>query len=211
MEIEIRPSETIVIIGAPGSGKDTQAEYLKDTLGYQIISTGDLCRILASHNEKVRVMMEKGELIPDSIVEDELISTFALLPVEQPVILDGYPRTVEQAKRLNKILEENNRRLDRVIYINLPEAEAIKRLGKRRICSACGKITVFEGKEVCSECGGKLSQREDDNESSVKKRMKVFRERTEPLIKYFKEAGVLKEVDGTPLPEKVKEEIRQVL
>lgn len=211
MEIEIRPSETIIILGAPGSGKDTQSEFLKESLGYQIISTGDLCRMLAGHNEQVKKSMERGELVPDSIVEDELISTFALLPDEQPVILDGYPRNIEQAKKLGKILEEYNRKLDRVLYITLPVEEAVKRLGKRRICSACGKITVKGNKDICEYCGGSLIQRKDDNEVSVKKRMKIFEENIKPLIEYFREIGILREVDGTPSPEVVREEIKAVL
>lgn len=203
--------ETIVILGAPGSGKDTQSEFLADALGYKIISTGDLCRILAGHNEEVKKLMEKGDLIPDSIVEDELISTFALLPDEQPVILDGYPRNIEQAKKLNTILEQNARKLDRVIYISVTEEEAIKRIGRRRICERCGAFSVYTGKEICGECGGALAVREDDKEAAVKERFKVFHERTEPMINFYKEEGKLAEVDGNLKPEEVREEIKKAL
>lgn len=208
-EIERKSPETIVILGAPGSGKDTQANFLVEALGYQTISTGELVRILAGHDDNVREMMEKGDLVPDSIVEDELISSFILLPEGQPVILDGYPRNVQQAKRLEEILEENNRKLDRVIFINVSDKDLTERVGKRRICKRCSNIQV--GGEKCEGCGAELTIRSDDKPEAVKERLKVFHEATEPVINYFKENGVLVEVDGTPAPDKVKEEIRKLL
>jgi adenylate kinase len=202
--------ETVVILGAPGSGKDTQAEFLSDALGYQIISTGELMRILAGHNEEIHQKLQKGELIPDTIVEDELISAFVLLPDGQPVIIDGYPRNIGQAKKLVEILKSNNRLLDRVIYIELSEEEAIKRIGKRRVCSACGAFTSNKNK-TCPNCGGKLTIREDDKPSSVKRRFKIFKENNDPIIEYFEKLGVLLKIDGLPSPDEVKEEIRKVL
>jgi adenylate kinase len=156
-------------------------------------------------------MMTKGELISDGIIEDELISVFALLPEEQPIILDGYPRNIEQAKKLNIILEQNNRKLDRVVYINVTQEEAIKRIGKRRICSRCGAFSVERGSSSCAECGGLLTTRDDDKPEAVKERFRIFHERTEPMIGYFREQGILVEVDGDPAPEVVKEEIKASL
>jgi adenylate kinase len=202
--------ETIVILGAPGAGKDTQSQFLSDALGYQIISTGELMRILAGHNEEIREKLERGELIADTVVEDELISAFILLPDGQPVILDGYPRSLAQAEKLDDILNENNRKLDKVIYIELSEEEAIKRIGKRRVCSACGAFTSDE-KKSCPECGSKLVLRDDDKPASVKRRFKIFRENNDPIIKFYEEKGILTRVDGTPSPEDVREEIRKVL
>jgi adenylate kinase len=209
-EIERTAPETIVMLGAPGSGKDTQANYISDALGYQIVSTGDLMRILAGHDENVREMMSKGELIPDTIVEDELISAFILLPDAQPVILDGYPRNIEQAKKLNDILEKNNRRLDRVILIDVTEEEAVKRISKRKMCSKCGDISADKG-DTCKDCGGRLSQREDDKPTSVKKRFEVYKKATEPMIAYYKDEGILVTVDGSPVPETVRESIKKAL
>jgi len=202
--------ETIIILGAPGSGKDTQSNFLVEALGYQVVSTGELMRILAGHNEEIHEMLQKGDLIPDNIVEDELISAFVLLPEGQPVILDGYPRTIEQAQRLEEILVENGRKIDKVIYIDLTEAEAIKRIGLRRVCAACGRFTSTKEK-VCPECGGKLTEREDDKPESVKRRFELFHKKTEPIIEYYKEKGILVSVDGKPSPEAVREEIRKVL
>lgn len=209
-EMEKESPETIVFLGAPGSGKDTQAKMLSDALGYQIVSTGELARILAGHNDKVRELLAKGEFLPDSMIEDELISAFVLLPESQPIILDGYPRNLEQAKKLYKILEENNRKVDRVIYINVSEKEAIKRLGKRKICTKCNSISNDIG-EKCSQCGGKLMQREDDKLAAIKHRFKIFHERTEPMIDYFRKKNILVEINGNPVEEVVKEEIRKAL
>jgi len=208
-KIERKSPETIIILGAPGSGKDTQAEYLVKALGYQIISTGELMRILAGHNDKVREMMEHGELIPDYVVEDELISSFVLLPEGQPVILDGYPRNLEQAQKLKQILAENNRMLDKVIYISVSDEEVIKRIGKRRVCTRCGNIQV--GGETCQECGAKTKTRSDDTPEAIKKRLSVFHKSTKPVVDFYINEGILVEVDGNPTPEVVREEVRKVL
>lgn len=208
-EIERKSPETIVILGAPGSGKDTQANYLVEALGYEIISTGDLMRILAGHDEKVAAMMKKGELIPDSVVEDELISAFVLLPDGQPVIVDGYPRSVEQAKKLETILAQNQRQLDKVIYISVTDENLVKRIAKRRVCKDCGNIQI--GGEKCEVCGGELTVREDDKPESVQKRLNIFHEKTEPMISYYKKLGILAEVDGNPPPETVRESVRKIL
>jgi adenylate kinase len=202
--------ETIIILGAPGSGKDTQAHFLVDALGYQVVSTGELMRILAGHDEGVHEMLQKGELIPDTVVEDELISAFVLLPDGQPVILDGYPRNLDQARKLDEILAQNSRKIDKVIFIELTEAEAIKRIGIRRVCATCGQFTSNKEK-VCPECGGKLVEREDDKPESVKRRFKIFHEKTEPIIDFYKERGVLVTVNGMPSPEEVREEVRKAL
>lgn len=208
--LERTAPETIVLLGAPGSGKDTQAGYLVEGLGYQMICTGDLMRILAGHNDKVKAMLEKGELIPDSIVEDELISAFILLPDGQPVILNGYPRNLEQAEKLNEILAENKRRLDKVILIDVSEETAVKRISTRKVCSKCGDISANPS-DTCEVCGGRLTQRNDDEAEAVKKRFKIFDEATAPMIEYYKKEGLLAVVDGSPSPEEVKKEIQKVL
>ncbi len=208
-KIERKAPETIVILGAPGSGKDTQAEYLVEALGYQVISTGELMRLLAGHDEEIRKMMENGELIPDATVEDELLSTFVLLPEGQPVILDGYPRNLEQAKKLHRMLVENNRILDRVIYINVSDEEVVKRIGKRRVCERCNLVQI--GGDTCNKCGAKTQIRRDDKPDSIKKRLEVFHNVTEPVISYYKEQGIYAEVDGNPSPDSVREAIRRIL
>jgi adenylate kinase len=201
--------ETIIILGAPGSGKDTQAGFMVDALGYQIISTGDLMRILAGHNDEVHNMIEKGDLIPDTIVEDELLSAFVLLSDGQPVILDGYPRNVEQAKKLEGMLTENNRKLDKVIYLKVSDTDLIERISKRRLCDDCEHIQI--GGDKCELCGGTVHLREDDKPEAVKHRLEVFHKATEPMIELYRAEGKLLEIDGKPAPEAVRDEIKKAL
>lgn len=210
-EIEVKSgAETLIIIGAPGSGKDTQAEFLVEALGYQEISSGQLVRLRAQHDDDLKKVLESGGLVDDNIVDDEIISVFALLPDEQPVILNGYPRTKEQAIRLDRILVENNRKTDRVIYIKVSDTNLIERIGKRRVCANCGHFTD-DSKPKCTECGGNLVVRTDDKPESVKNRLELFHKETEPVINFYKEAGVLAEVDGNPSVEQVRENIRKFL
>jgi adenylate kinase len=209
-EIKINPqAETIIFLGPPGSGKDTQAEFLVETLGFQLISSGKLIRLRAEHDEELRKILEDGNLVPNNVIDDEIISVFALLPDEQPVILDGYPRTPEQAKKLDRILAENNRKLDKVIYIKVPDNDLVNRIKKRRVCVSCGKFTMDNFKN-CPICGGKLTQRSDDTPETLKNRLKVFHQNTEPVIQHFKEKGVLLEVDGRPSIEAVRESVRRL-
>lgn len=209
-EIDINKSaETIVIIGAPGSGKDTQAEFLVDSLGFQIVSSGELIRIRATHDDELHDLLEKGELVPDGVVDDEIISVFALLAEEQPIILDGYPRTIEQAGKLDKILAENARKVDKVLYLKVPDEDLIKRISKRRVCAKCGKFTSDEH-DTCPECGGALKVRDDDTPQAVKHRLEIFHRTTEPVIAYYKERNLLHEIDGQPAIEKVRDSIREL-
>jgi adenylate kinase len=209
-EIEIKPAaETIIIVGAPGSGKDTQAQFLVEALGFQIVSSGELIRLRATHDEELRDLLEKGDLVPDSVVDDEIISVFALLPEEQPIILDGYPRTIEQAGRLDKILLENNRKIDKVLYLKVPDEDLAKRIQKRRVCSKCGKFTSNEN-QSCPNCGGSLTIRQDDTPKAVKNRLEIFHKTTEPVINFYKERSLLHEVDGRSTVERVREGVREL-
>lgn len=209
-EIAIKPAaDTIVLLGAPGSGKDTQAQFLVEALGFQIISSGELIRLRATHDEELHGMLQKGELVSDNIVDDEIISVFALLPDEQPVILDGYPRTIEQARRLDVILTENNRKVDKVLYLMVPDADLAKRIQKRRVCSRCGKFTSSDNR-TCPNCGGALIIREDDTPKAIRNRLEIFHKTTEPVISYYKERNLLHEVDGRSTVEKVREGVREL-
>lgn len=209
-EVEIKSAaDTIILLGAPGSGKDTQAQFLVEALGFQIISSGELIRLRATHDDELHDLLQRGELVPDNIVDDEIISVFALLPDEQPVILDGYPRTIEQAERLSKILAENNRKVDKVLYLMVPDGDLAKRIQKRRVCSRCGKFTSNDNKN-CPNCGGVLVIREDDTPKAVKNRLEIFHKTTEPVINYYKERNLLHEVDGRSTVEKVREGVRKL-
>lgn len=208
-EIEIVPkAETLIIIGAPGSGKDTQAKFLVDALGYQEISTGKLIRNRANHDDDLKRVLDSGGLVDDDIVDDEIISVFALLPEDQPVILNGYPRTVDQANRLSLILEENNRKADRVIYIEVDDNILIERIGRRRECISCGFFTDLANSK-CPDCGGALRARSDDKKEAAKKRIEIFHKKTEPVINYYKNLGALVLVCGNPSIGEVRDNIKK--
>jgi len=209
-EIEIKPTaDTIILLGAPGSGKDTQAEFLVEALGFQIVSSGELIRLRATHDDELHDLLQRGDLVSDDVVDDEIISVFALLPDEQPVLLDGYPRTLEQAEKLDKILAENNRKVDKVLYLKVPDEDLAIRIQKRRVCSKCGKFTSDDHK-TCPDCGGALTLRNDDTPKAVKNRLEIFHKTTEPVIEYYKERNLLHEVDGRSSIEKVREGVREL-
>jgi len=210
-EIEINATtETLIVLGGPGSGKDTQVDFLVKALGYQEISSGQLVRLRAECDEGLRKVLEKGGLVPSDVVDDEIISVFALLPDNQPVIINGYPRTRGQAEKLEIILRENNRRIDRVLYIRVDDKELIKRISKRRVCASCGYFTD-NSHQKCPECGGVLKNRKDDFPASVKRRLEIFHKETEPVFDFYRARGVLVEVDGNPPIERVRENIKRVL
>lgn len=209
-EIEIKPTaDTIILLGAPGSGKDTQAEFLVEALGFQIVSSGELIRLRATHDDELHDLLQRGDLVSDDVVDDEIISVFALLPDEQPVLLDGYPRTLEQAEKLDKILAENNRKVDKVLYLKVPDEDLMTRIQKRRVCSKCGKFTSDDHK-LCPDCGGALTLRNDDTPKAVKNRLEIFHKTTEPVIEYYKERNLLHEVDGRSSVEKVREGVQKL-
>lgn len=192
----------LILLGPPGAGKGTQAEKLKQKFGLAHISTGDILRKTVeeknSLGEKVRSFMDKGELVPDSLL-------FALLEnklKEGNFVLDGFPRNLTQAKKLNEILEKKGENINLVINIKVDEEVIVKRLTRRFICPKCGKI-YNEEKERCDNCGAKLSRRNDDNLDIVLKRIEVYKKHTYPLINYYEEKGILRHVQGNISPEKI--------
>lgn len=211
----------LALLGAPGAGKGTQAEILAGKTGMRHIATGDMLReAVARGTEKGRAAkryMERGELVPDElivgIVRDELGSRDR---AGNGVVLDGFPRTEAQAKALDEMLDEMGTELGAVIYIDVPEEELIRRLSGRRVCESCGaNFHVYfnppPAPEVCPNCGGKLRQRPDDAEETVKRRLQVYREQTEPLIQYYRKRGLLRRVDGRGSIQQVSSAIRAEL
>jgi adenylate kinase len=193
----------IIFLGAPGAGKGTQAANVARELNLAHIATGDLFRQALEKGTKLGIeaksYMERGELVPNQLTIDMVLEH--LKAQKKGVILDGFPRNLEQAQALDKALAGQGKNVDRVIYIKVSEGELLKRLGGRWICRKCQTpyhITDSPPKVRgrCDKCGGELYQRPDDNEKSIKKRLEVYFGETMPLIDYYSRAGKLVEVDG---------------
>ena len=194
----------LILMGAPGSGKGTQAEKLMDQFECRQISTGILLRqSIESGLElgiRVQKIMSEGLLVSDEIVLD-LIKSELLEIGEESFLLDGYPRNINQAEALDKLLTQIKKPLDFSILIDVPSEILIKRLSGRRTCSLTGKTLniYFSKKDEINQClsnGGELLQREDDNEESIIKRIEVYKEQTEPMIEFYKSSGLLQTING---------------
>lgn len=184
----------MIIFGAPGSGKGTYASRLQSKLGLDVIAMGDIFREILKENtvlgRKVKGFVEKGSLVPDDVVVEVLKQRLAKVPHGKGFILDGYPRTVEQAKALDKIAK-----IDVIVLLAVPEWIIVERLSTRRICKNCGEVynvrylkPKVEG--VCDKCGGPLYQRSDDTAEVIKERIQVYERQTQPLLQYFKEKKI---------------------
>ncbi|MBN1161192.1 MAG: adenylate kinase [Dehalococcoidales bacterium] len=195
----------IILLGAPGAGKGTQAVMLAEKKKLVQVASGDLFRkALQQETElgkKAKAYMEKGQLVPDEITIQMVLERLAEPDCKNGAILDGFPRNIKQAKALDKALGQKSRAIDKVVYIKVSEGELIKRLGGRWICRKCqapyhevDSPPKTAGK--CDRCGGELYQRTDDKPATVKKRLKVYFEETAPLIKYYQGAGKLLEING---------------
>ena len=182
------------MFGAPGAGKGTYASRLKEKLGVETIATGDIFRELMKENselgKKVKSYVEKGLLVPDEVVMEVLKQRLSKIPEGKGFILDGFPRTMEQAKMFDKITK-----IDVILMLDVPDWIIIERLSTRRICRNCGAVynvkflkSKVEG--VCDRCGGQLYQRADDNPEVIKKRLQVYQEQTRPLVEFFKEKKI---------------------
>jgi adenylate kinase len=194
----------IIFLGAPGAGKGTQATKVAGELNMAHIATGDLFRqALEKGGElgiKAKSYMERGELVPNQLTIDMVLEQLSAVE-GKGVILDGFPRNLEQAEALDKALAQRGKKVDKVVYIKVSEGELMKRLGGRWICRQCQtpyNITSSPPKVKgrCDKCGGELYQRPDDREESIKKRLGVYLTETTPLIDYYRRSGKLLEVDG---------------
>ena len=190
----------IIMMGAPGAGKGTQAAMIVEEFGIPQISTGDMFRAAVSAGTELgkaaKACMERGELVPDEITVGIVRERLAQSDCEAGFILDGFPRTVIQAEELAKITE-----IDRVVNINVPFEELLERAVGRRICRKCGatyhiKYNAPEVENICDKCGGELYQRADDNEETLKNRLANYEKSTRPLIEYYKARGKYIEIDG---------------
>lgn len=210
----------IIMLGAPGAGKGTQAKKIAAQYSIPHISTGDIFRANIKNNtelgQKAKTYMDKGELVPDSLVVDLIMDRFKEADCANGYVLDGFPRTIPQAEALDNALKANGEKVDFAINVEVPDENIINRMSGRRACVGCGATyhikynpTKVEG--VCDACGEKLILRDDDKPETVKNRLSIYHEQTQPLIDYYNKAGVLAEVDGTKDMEDVFKDIVNIL
>ena len=208
----------IVLLGAPGAGKGTQANKISHKFNVPHISTGDILRHeIKSSTElgnKISKYVEGGELVPDEFIIEIIKNKINSGQLENGFIMDGFPRNLKQAKMFSEMLDELGIKLDKVINIAVSEDEIINRLSNRRICSSCKSIYSFnnDGKlEKCPKCGGELLKRKDDSVEVIKNRLEVYETETRPLIDYYSDKGLLVNVDGSGRAEEITERILKVL
>ena len=210
----------IIMLGAPGAGKGTQAKMIAAKYGVPHISTGDIFRANIKNGTelgaKAKEYMDKGLLVPDELVVDLVIDRFKADDCAKGYILDGFPRTIPQAEALDKALSAIGDSVDYAINVEVPDENIIERMSGRRACVGCGATyhikynpTKVEG--ICDACGEKLILRDDDKPETVKNRLSVYHEQTQPLIDYYAKKNVLAEVDGTKDMEDVFNDIVTIL
>lgn len=210
----------IIIMGLPGAGKGTQAAKIIKKYSIPHISTGDMFRLAIKNDtdlgRQAKAFMDQGELVPDEVTVGIVRERLSHSDAKGGFLLDGFPRTVEQAEALNNIMEELGSQIDQTIYVEVPEEELMNRLTGRRICETCGSTyhLVFNPPKtegICDLDGGKLYQREDDNPETVQNRLEVNTKQTAPLLDFYKDLGVLATVDGSKDIEEVFEEVDEIL
>ncbi len=196
----------IVMLGAPGAGKGTQAKMIAKEYGVPHISTGDIFRANIKEGtelgHKAKSYMDAGALVPDELVIDLVVDRLSWDDAKGGYVLDGFPRTIPQAQALTKALKDKGESLDYAIDIDVPDENIIERMGGRRACIACGATYHIvnippKNEGICDECGKELILRDDDKPETVKERLNVYHEQTQPLIDYYKGEGILRDVDGT--------------
>lgn len=204
-----------ILLGAPGSGKGTQAEDIKNFFDCAHISTGDMLRANLKANTslgvKAKVFMEAGVLVPDDLMVGMMEERLNEPDCKNGFLLDGFPRTVPQAEALDGLLSKMKSPLDVVILLDVDDEEVVRRLTSRRMCGACGKIVsaLSHGDGKC-DCSGILNQRDDDKEDVIRKRLSVFHKQTAPLIDWYQNRGLLRCLDGERPREAVFEEIKGI-
>jgi len=210
----------IIMLGAPGAGKGSQASRIAKEYQLPHISTGDIFRAnLKEETElgkRAKSFMDKGELVPDDITIAMLLDRIHKEDCKNGYILDGFPRTIPQAEALKEALAKKDEKIDLALDVEASDELIIKRMAGRRTCPACGAIYHIvtlppKTEGICDRCGADLIQRKDDNEETVKNRLKIYHEVTEPLISYYKKEGILEEIDGAEELDKVFEKVKRII
>ena len=210
----------IIMLGAPGAGKGTQAKKIAEKYDIPHISTGDIFRANIKNGtelgQKAKTYMDQGLLVPDELVVDLVVDRVNQEDCSKGYVLDGFPRTIPQAECLTDALSKLGSKIDYAIDVDVPDENIVKRMGGRRACLNCGATyhivfnpTKVEGK--CDACGAETVLRDDDKPETVQKRLSVYHEQTQPLIDYYKAQGILKSVDGTKPMDEVFADIVAIL
>ena len=210
----------IIMLGAPGAGKGTQAKKIAAKYAIPHISTGDIFRANIKNGtelgKKAKTYMDQGLLVPDELVVDLVVDRVNQEDCSGGYVLDGFPRTIPQAEALDKALAAQGQKMDYAIDVDVPDENIVRRMGGRRACVGCGAtyhlVYAAPKKEgICDTCGAELILRDDDKPETVEKRLGVYHEQTQPLIDYYTASGILKTVDGTVDMEDVFAEIVSIL
>lgn len=210
----------LILLGAPGAGKGTQAEMLMKLYDIPTISTGNIFREHISNNTELGIQakkyMDEGKLVPDSLVIELVKNRITQDDCKNGMILDGFPRTIPQAEALDAMLEELNIPIDHVINVDVPDETIVERMAGRIVCPSCGasyhklfKVEAIPG--ICNECQSHLVQRDDDKEDTVKKRLEVYHAQTEPLIAHYAKQGKVIDIDGVGSVEEVRARVKKAL
>ena len=213
-------SARVVLLGPPGAGKGTQAKLLQEKFAACQVSTGDILRKAVAEQtplgKQASDYIDRGALVPDSVIVNLVAERLKEKDCEPGFILDGFPRTIPQAESLDAILKKMGLNLNCVLSVQVPEKIIIERLAGRRTCKNCGALShvVFNPPKragVCDRCGGELDQRDDDREETVANRLKVYQSQTAPLISYYRERGLLSEIDGVGEIDEIRSRVIQAL
>ncbi len=211
---------SLVFLGPPGAGKGTYAKEITNKLGIPHISTGDMFRETADSGtdlgKKIKEIMERGDLVPDELVNEMVKERLSREDCKKGFLLDGYPRTVAQAEALDNILKEMGKELTAAIFFDVPVDVVVERLTNRRVCPKCGKIYNLKTLPpkvdgVCDVCGSELIQRDDDKEEVVRRRYEVYMDNTYPVVEYYEKKGKLYKIDGTLGVDMVVEEVLKIV
>lgn len=210
----------IIMLGAPGAGKGTQAKRIADKYNIPHISTGDIFRANIKNGtelgKKAKTYMDQGLLVPDELVVDLVVDRVAQDDAKNGYVLDGFPRTIPQAEALDAALEKINDKVDFAIDVDVPDSNIVDRMSGRRACVGCGGTyhivyNPTKTEDICDACGGQLILRDDDKPETVENRLKVYHDQTQPLIDYYTKKSILKSVDGTKDMNEVFENIVKIL
>ena len=210
----------IIMLGAPGAGKGTQAKMIAEKFNIPHISTGDIFRANIKNGtelvKKAKEYMDKGQLVPDELTVEILLDRVAADDCKNGYVLDGFPRTIPQADVLDKELTKLGDKVDFAINVDVPDENIVRRMSGRRACLKCGATYHIEHippkqEGICDKCGSELVQRDDDKPETVQNRLSVYHEQTQPLIDYYNKKNILKSVDGTKDMQEVFSDIVNIL